>query len=440
MRNGAGIPFTKRSRVTLMSIFDVTAMLLTLAALFGWLNRRFIGLPHTTALLLLGLGASLVLAAVERAYPGMPFFHLLGDSLQRIDFNDVVMHGMLAFLIFAGALTLDLQELRNRAWPVAALALIGTTVSTALVGGAVWEVSRLIGQPLPLEWALVFGALISPTDPIAVISTLRHVAISKQLEVEMQGEALFNDGVGIVLFTLLVGIIRGGGHADPTAWQIGVALGREAGGGLLLGLVTGYVGYQAMRSVDEYPVEVLITLAVVAGSYAVAQRIGASGPLAMVSAGLLLGDLAPRDAMSDETKGYISALWTLIDEVLNSLLFLLIGVEVLLLQVDMSTLVLAAAAIPIVLLARLVAVTVPLLLFGWRAGMSLRTVPFLTWAGVRGGISVALALALPDGPAKPAVLVATYGVVLFSIVVQSSTLGALARRLLPDAQDGPGPS
>ena len=419
-----------------MSVFDVTAMLLTLAALFGWLNRRFIGLPHTTALLLLGLGASLLLAAVERAYPSMPFFHLLRDSLQKIDFTDVVMNGMLAFLIFAGALNLDLKILRDRAWPVAALALIGTTVSTVLVGGAVWEVSRLIGQPLPLAWALVFGALISPTDPIAVISTLRRVIISKRLEVEMQGEALFNDGVGIVLFALLVGIIRGGDHADLNVWHIGEALGREAGGGLLLGLVTGYVGYRAMRSVDEHPVEVLITLAVVTGSYAIAQRLGTSGPLAMVSAGLLIGDRARRDAMSEQTKGYVSALWTLIDEVLNSLLFLLIGVEVLLLHVDIGTLLLAAAAIPIVLLARLMAVTIPLLLFGWRAGMSLRNVPFLTWAGVRGGISVALALALPDGLAKPAVLVAIYGVVLFSIVVQGSTLPALARRM-PGSVQGP---
>ena len=415
-----------------MSIFDLTAALLTLAAFFGWLNRRFIGLPHTTALLLLGLGASLVLAAIEQAFPEAPLYHEVRDHLEKINFTDVVMNGMLAFLIFAGAMNLDLQELRHRAWPVAALAVIGTIVSAALVGGAVWETSRLIGQPLPLPWALVFGALISPTDPVAVINTLRHVSISKRLEVEMQGEALFNDGIGIVLFTVLVGLIHGGGGpAGGGAWHIAEILGREAGGGLLLGLVTGYVGYRGMRSVDEYPVEVLITLAVVAGSYAVAQRLGASGPLAMVSAGLLIGDRAPRDAMSDRTKRYVSALWTLIDEVLNSLLFLLIGIEVLLLHVDMGTLLLAAAAIPIVLLARLVAVTIPLGLFGWRAGLSLRNVPFLTWAGVRGGVSVALALALPMDAARPAVLVATYGVVLFGILVQGSTLGLLARRM-PD--------
>jgi CPA1 family monovalent cation:H+ antiporter len=230
-----------------MSMFDLTAVLLTLAAGFGWLNRRFIGLPHTTALLLLGLGASLALATIERVYPAALFYHHMREDLQRINFTDVVMNGMLGFLIFAGAMNLDLQELRSRAWPVAALALIGTTVSTALVGGAVWEISRLIGHPLSLTWALIFGALISPTDPVAVINTLRYVSISKRLKVEMQGEALFNDGVGIVLFTVLVGISQGGNHADPSVWSIAEVLGREAGGGLLLGLLTGYVGYRAMR-------------------------------------------------------------------------------------------------------------------------------------------------------------------------------------------------
>lgn len=421
-----------------MSFFELAALLLTLAAVFGWLNRRFIGLPHTTGLLLLGLGASLLLAGVEHFYPAETFYRSLRQGLQGIDFTTLVMDGMLAFLIFAGAMNLDLAELRSRAWPVAALAVVGTTVSTALVGAAVWEASRLLGRPLALQWALVFGALISPTDPVAVISTLRHVAISKRLEVEMQGEALFNDGVGIVIFTLLVALIDGAGQADLGALHVAELLLREAGGGLLLGLLTGYVGYRGMRAIDDYPVEVLITLAVVAGSYAIAQRLGTSGPLAMVSAGLLIGDRAPRDAMSDRTKAYVSSLWTLIDDVLNSVLFLLIGLEVLLLHLEPGALLLAAAAIPIVLVARLMAVMLPVLLFGWRARLSLRNVPFLTWGGVRGGVSVALALALPDAPAKSAVLVATYGVVLFSIVVQGSTLGWVARRtLLNNEMAGP---
>ena len=414
-----------------MSFLDLAALLLTLAAFFGWMNYRFIGLPHGTGLLLLGLGASLLLALVEAVFPAEPLYDALRQALLQIDFTDVVMNGMLAFLIFAGALNLDLKLLRSRAWPVAALALIGTTVSTALVGAAVWQVSRLIGRPVPLEWSLVFGALISPTDPVAVLSMLRRVAISKELQVEIQGEALFNDGVGIVLFTLLVGFATGGGHAQIDAPDILEALAREAGGGLILGLVTGYLGYRAMRAVDDYPVEVLITLAVVAGSYAVAQQIGSSGPLAMVAAGLLIGDRAPRDAMSERTQRYVSALWTLIDEVLNSVLFLLIGLEVLVLRLQAGELILALAAIPIVLLSQLVAVSVPLLLFRWRIRLSVRNVPFLTWAGVRGGISVALALALPDDPSRSAILAATYAVVLFSIVVQGSTLGVVARATLP---------
>ena len=422
-----------------MSFFDLAALLLTLAALFGWLNHRFIGLPHTTGLLLLGLGASLLLAGVEPIFPADLLYGSLRQALQQIDFTTLVMNGMLAFLIFAGALNLNLPELRSRAWPVAALAVISTTVSTGLVGAAVWEASSVIGRPIPLEWALVFGALISPTDPVAVLNTLRHVTISKKLEVEMQGEALFNDGVGIVIFTLLVALIEGGRQADVGALHIIGSLVREAGGGLLLGLVTGYVGYRGMRAVDDYPVEVLTTLAVVTGTYAIARWVGTSGPLAMVSAGLLIGDRAPRDAMSDRTKAYVSSLWTLIDEVLNSVLFLLIGLEVLLLHLEPGALTLAVSAIPIVLLARIVAVMLPVLLFGWRIGLSLRNVPFLTWGGVRGGVSVALALALPDGPAKPTLLVATYGAVLFSIVVQGSTLGWVVQHTLP-TDDVPEPS
>ena len=315
-----------------MSAFDLGALLLTLAALFGWLNRRFIHLPHTTALLLLGLGASLLLAFVEQAYPNEPLYEELRRTVQQIDFTKVVMNGMLAFLIFAGAMNLDLAALRSRAWPVVALALIGTTVSTGLVGLAIWQVSHLVGRPLELEWALVFGALISPTDPVAVLNTLRHVTIPKRLEVEMQGEALFNDGVGIVLFSLLVGVTQAGGHTHVGPLYVVETLAREAAGGLVLGVVTGYIGYRLMRAVDDYSVEVLITLSVVTGSYAVAEHLGTSGPLAMVAAGLLIGDRAPRDAMSDRTKRYVSALWTLIDEVLNSILFLLIGLEVLVLR------------------------------------------------------------------------------------------------------------
>jgi CPA1 family monovalent cation:H+ antiporter len=417
-----------------MTSFDLAALLLTLAALFGWINRRFLRLPHTTALLVLGLGASLLLALLAAAFPANTLFAGLRLSLLRLDFSDVVMNGMLAFLIFAGALDLDLDRMRRRAWPIAALALIGTVISTGLVGAAAWAASRALGQPLTPAWALVFGALISPTDPVAVLATLRHLAIPDDLRIEMQGEALFNDGVGIVLFTVLVGVATGG--AAPDTLSLARDLVREAGGGLALGLAAGYLGYRAMRALDDYVVEALITLAVVAGCYAVAQLLGTSGPLAMVAAGLLIGDRAPRDAMSERTQTYVKTLWTLIDEILNSVLFLLIGLEVLVLHLPGGGLALAAAAIPIVLAARLAAVALPLLLLRWRIGLAWRDLPFLTWAGVRGGISVALALSLPAVAEKSGIVAATYAVVLFTIIVQGGTLGLVARRTLP-GRSGP---
>ncbi|MGH1570788.1 cation:proton antiporter [Methylobacterium sp. P31] len=414
----------------MISISDLAALLLTLSALFGWLNRRFLRMPHTIGLLVMGLLASLALVALDLLFPGQHLYEDLTRVLGQVDFTDVVMNGMLAFLLFAGAMDLDLRALRNRAWAVATLALVGTLISTVIVGCAFWAAAQVIGRPLPLPWTLVFGALISPTDPVAVLATLKNVNVPEALEVEMQGEALFNDGVGIVLFTVLLAFAAGSGGEATSFGGVARLLLQEAGGGLALGVVTGYVAYRAMRAIDDFPVEVLITLALVAGTYALAQRLGTSGPLAVVAAGLLVGDRAPRDAMSERTQGYVSALWTLIDEVLNSVLFLLIGLEVLVLRFEASGLGLAASAVPIVLLARLVAVSTPLLAVRWGGYLSARNVPFLTWAGVRGGISVALALSVPESEAKAAILAATYAVVLFTIVVQGSTLGMVARRTL----------
>jgi len=345
----------------LISIFGLIAMLLTLSALFGWINGRFVHMPHSIGMLVLGLVASLLLVLLDVAFPGQHLYEAVTGPLRQIDFTDVLMNGMLAFLLFAGAMTLDLSALRDRAWPVATLALVATVISTAIVGGAFWAVARWSGHPISLAWALVFGALISPTDPVAVLATLKNVKVPLSLEIEMQGEALFNDGVGIVLFTVLLGFAAGIGGEPSSAGGIARLLMQEAGGGLLLGVITGYVAYRAMRTIDDFPVEVLITLALVAGTYALAQKLHASGPLAVVAAGLLVGDRAPRDAMSERTQGYVSSLWTLVDEVLNSVLFLLIGLEVLVLRFEAGSLVLAAAAVPIVLLARLGAVSTPLL-------------------------------------------------------------------------------
>ena len=420
----------------MISILDLAALLLTLSALFGWLNRKLLRLPHTIGLLLMGLAASVALVVLDVAFPEQHLYEDLTRVLRQVDFTKVVMDGMLAFLLFAGAMSLDLGALRDRAWAVATLALVGTLISTAVVGGTFWFAANTLGQPLPLSWALVFGALISPTDPVAVLATLKNVQVPEALEVEMQGEALFNDGIGIVLFTVLVAFASGSGSEATSVGGVAKLLLQEAGGGLLLGIATGYVAYRAMRTIDDFPVEVLITLALVAGTYALAQKLHASGPLAVVAAGLLVGDRAPRDAMSERTQGYVESLWTLIDEVLNSVLFLLIGLEVLVLRFALSGLALAACAVPIVLVARLVAVSTPLLAFRWGGNLSPRNVPFLTWAGVRGGISVALALSLPESEAKSVVLAATYAVVLFTIVVQGLTLGAVARRTLKDLPSG----
>ena len=426
------------------SILDIAALLLTLSALFGWLNRRIVRMPHSIGLLVMGLAASLLLILLDLAVPDQHIYEDLTAALRQVDFTGVVMDGMLAFLLFAGALGLDLGALRNRAWPVVTLALAGTAISTAVVGLAFWAAMQAIGQPLSLAWALVFGALISPTDPVAVLATLKNVKVPPHLEIEVQGEALFNDGVGLVLFTLLLGYAAGSG-AEVSVGSIAHHLVWEAGGGLALGACTGFVAYRAMRAIDDFPVEVLITLALVTGTYALAERFGTSGPLSVVAAGMLIGDRGMRYAMSDLTQSYVSALWTLIDEVLNSVLFLLIGLEVLVLRFEPTALMVAAAAVPIALLARLVAVSAPLLLFRWTERLSARNIPFLTWAGVHGGISVALALSLPDVPEKATLLTATYAVVLFSIIVQGSTLGLVARHTLlgekatSPRQDGPAP-
>ncbi len=419
----------------MLSFFDLIALLLSLSALFGWINHRFVHLPNSVGLLVMGLVASLAVAGIGVAMPGSPLVAALTGALRQIDFTAVVFNGMLAFLLFAGALSLDVSALRDRAAPVVLLAVVGTVLSTAIVGVAFWLAARALGQPLSLPWALVFGALISPTDPVAVLAMLKGVKLPKSIEVELQGEALFNDGVGVVLFVLLLGYASGSGDTSPSVGDVAMTVLHEVGGGLLLGVVAGYAAYRAMRAIDDFPVETLITLALVSGLYALAQRLGASGPLAVVAAGLLVGHRAPQDAMTDTTQRYVTTLWTLIDEILNSVLFLLIGLEVLVLSFAPGTLLVALAAVPIVLLARLVAVAAPLVAFPWSQRLSVRNVPFLTWAGVRGGISVALALALPDDAAKPVILAATYAVVLFTLIVQGSTVGFVARRTLGPRED-----
>ncbi|MDB5597492.1 MAG: sodium/hydrogen exchanger [Hyphomicrobiales bacterium] len=419
----------------MLSLLEIAAVLLTLSALFGWLNHKLLQLPHSIGLLVISVASSFVLIGVDLLFPHQHLYDVLTQTLKQIDFAALVMNGMLAFLLFAGALQVDYGRLRARWFPVLVLAGVGTVLSTGLVGVGLYAFAAMIGQHIPLIWALVFGAIISPTDPVAVISTLKNVRVPPNLEAEMQGESLFNDGVGVVLFTLMVLFARGGSPEETSASAISKLLIAEAGGGLLLGLVTGYVAYWAMRLIDDYAIEVLISLALVTATYALAQRLHLSGPLSMVSAGLLIGERGPGDAMSERTQTYVFGLWTLIDEVLNSVLFLLIGLEVLVVQASTATVALAAAAPVIVLVSRILSISVPLLLVPWSRTMSASRLPFLTWAGIRGGISVALALSIPETESKGLILTATYAVVLFSVIVQGSTLKWVAERTLPQGGD-----
>jgi CPA1 family monovalent cation:H+ antiporter len=414
--------------MNVMSQFELVAILLILTATFSWVNFRMGFLPHTIGLLVMGLGASLVVIGAEAALPGLFNYEGLTALLRQVDFQETVLEGMLAFLLFAGALHVDMVSLRSRALTIAAMASLGVVVSTAIIGGVVWAAADLLGVAISLPWALVFGALISPTDPVAVLSTLKEVKVPEDLKIVMTGETLFNDGVGVVLFAVLVHAAAGDGFG---AFQVGKMFVVEALGGAALGAVTGYVAYRAMRAIDDYSIEVLISLALVVGTYAIASRLVVSGPLAVVVAGLLVGSRGPHDALSDETQRYLFGFWTLIDEMLNSVLFLLIGLEVLVLRFEPAFGWLMALAVPLVLVARLIAVSGPVLLLGLFRKFESGTIPVLTWGGLRGGISVALALSLPEVSEKSELLAATYAVVLFTLIVQGLSLRAVIKRVVP---------
>jgi CPA1 family monovalent cation:H+ antiporter len=379
----------------------------------------------------MGLGASLLLIGVEFLFPSTPLYGTVATTIRQIDFYDAVMNGLLAFLLFAGALHVDLGRLRSRAAAVGMLATFGVLISMLIVGAGLWLAARALGMPLDFTWALVFGALIAPTDPVAVLSTLKAVNVPEALETEMSGEALLNDGVGVVLFTIALQFATGPSD-EVGILSVAELLLMEAGGGAFLGLATGYVAYRAMRSIDDYAIEVMISLALVTGTYALATKLHMSGPIAVVVAGVLIGNRGPRFAMSDITQRYVFGFWTLVDDILNAILFMLIGLEVLVVHFAPTFAGLALIAIPLVLAARFISVAGPVLVLQNWQSFGRGTVPVLTWGAVRGGISVALALSLPDSPARPLILDATYAVVLFSVVVQGLSLGRVVRRVVPE--------
>jgi len=415
-----------------MSIIDTIAILISLAALFSYINYRFLKIPNTIGLLAIALLMSLLIVLA-----GKFGFPVLIDQakllLKGIDFNEALMQGMLSALLFAGALHVHLEELVKQKWVVAILASIGVIASTFMVGFASYEIFYLLDIHIPLIYCLLFGSLISPTDPIAVLGILKTVGAPKSLETKIAGESLFNDGVAVVVFLVLLSFIGGshGGHgaAGEGLDVLGIALlfGQEAIGGALFGLIIGYLTFRMLASIDNYQVEVLLTLALVLGGYALASSLHVSGPIAIVVAGLIIGNEGRKYAMSDKTREHLDNFWELIDEILNAMLFVLIGLEVLVLSVNMQYLLAGLIMIPVVLLIRLISVGIPVSIMKLRQSFTPKIIRILTWGGLRGGISIALVLTLPVGEPREALLVITYVIVVFSILVQGLTVGKLVK-------------
>ena len=411
-----------------LSLFDLAALFLSLSAVIGWLNLKLLRLPTGVAMLLVGLMSTLALVGVNRLAPGLGIGRTVGEVVRQVDFSAAVLRFMLAYLLFAGAMHVDLEALKQRAWTAAVLATVGVIVSASVIGGGFWLVARGIGVPLTFAWALVFGVLISPTDPVGVLATLKRTSLVADIRALIEGEALFNDGVGVVLFGAALALASGGGAISPLLLTGQVLL--QAGGGGALGLLLGLVAIRAMRSIDDYAVEVGITLALATGVYALAQALNLSGPIAVVVAGLMCGRRSVREAMSEQTRRYTRAFWTIVDENLNGVLFLLVGLEVFTLKFDRLVDLLAAAAIPLILLGRWASLAGPAtVLSAIDGGVKPGLVVVLTWAGVRGGLSVAMALSLPPSRERAIILAATYVVVVFSIIVQSLTLERVVIRM-----------
>ncbi len=407
-------------------MLEITATCLVLTALLAYINFRFIGLPITIGVMATALGLSLLIVGLDLA--GIDFgLHLqMERMLSAIDFSNVLMQGMLSLLLFAGALHIDLAELKAYRWQVLVLAFFSTLLSTFIVGFAAWTVLPLIGIQLPLLYCLLFGALISPTDPIAVMGILKSAGIPKNLELVIAGESLFNDGVGVVIFSILMGMLMMG---KMPSFDEGLGLmTREAGGGLLYGLLLGYVTFRLLASIDNYQVEVMITLAAVMGGYLLASKLHVSGPLAMVVAGLVVGNHGREYAMSHTTRQYVDMFWEMVDDILNAVLFVLIGMEVLLIAFSLNLALAAVAMVLLTLLARALTVWLPVMVVPGYFKLPRGAGVVLTWGGLRGGISVALALSLPQGPEREIVLALTYGIVVSSILVQGLTIGRIASR------------
>jgi CPA1 family monovalent cation:H+ antiporter len=406
-----------------MKLYNILAVLITLSAGFSYINHRFIRLPTTIGLMAIALLVSLGLIAL-----GPLGFGLKEDArllLNSIDFDETLLHGMLSFLLFAGALHVNLADLARQKYIIGTLATLGVIGSTFIVGFTSLWVLGWLGIELPFIYCLLFGALISPTDPIAVMGILKRAGVPESLETKITGESLFNDGVAVVVFLVILEIATG--TQGITATSVVALFLKEVVGGLIFGLLIGAIAYWMLKSVENYQVEILITLALVTGGFALADVLHLSGPIAIVVAGLLIGNHGRMLAMSDEVRDHLDNFWELVDEILNAVLFVLIGLEVLILTFNRAYILAGIILIPLLLAVRFVCVGIPVVILKRFRTFSPHVIKILTWGGLRGGISVALALSLPAGENREAILAVTYAIVVFSIIVQGLTIGRLVK-------------
>ncbi len=405
-----------------MDILNTAALLITLAALFSYLNYRFVRLPNTIGIMIISLVISMVFLFIGKmGWSGL--IQHANHFLRSIDFHETLMHGMLSFLLFAGALHVNINDLNQQKSVIGILATFGIITSTFIIGSLTWIVLNALNIPLPFIYCLLFGALISPTDPIAVLGILKNARVPKSLETKIAGESLFNDGIGVVVFIVIAGIAATG--TEPSFSVISMLFLQEAVGGIVFGLLLGSLVYYALKDVDNYQLEVLLTLAAVMGGYALCTLLHISGPIAIVVAGLFIGNHGRRLAMSEKSRMHLDHFWELIDEILNAVLFVLIGLEVLLLALKTEYFLAALAIIPLVLFARFISVGTPILLLSRTRRFTPGVVQIMTWGGLRGGISVALALSLPLSAEREIILTLTYAIVIFSIVVQGLTISRM---------------
>lgn len=411
-----------------MDFFTISSIVIVLSALFGYINVRFFKLPNTIGLMLIAIIFTMVLFATSLV--DNTLYQAAEDMVSQIPFDHVLLDILLGFLLFAGAMHTSFDQLKVQRWPILVFSTLGVVASTFITGGLVYYLLLLMGMNVPFIHCLLFGALISPTDPIAVLGILKKAGVPKKLETKIVGESLFNDGVGVVVFLTILGVAQGGAHGGD-AFDIARLFGQEVFGGIVMGGLLGYGTFLLIRSIDDYDIEIMITLACVMGGYTLAHYLHLSAPLAMVVAGLVVGNDTVRDSsMSDITEQYVDKFWELVDMLMNAILFVLIGLEMLILTFNSKYILAGLVCIVLVLIARYVSLFIPVRLFSNKLEFVPHTDKIMTWGGLRGGISIALALSLPDGMNRDIFIIITYIVVVFSILVQGLTIGNLATRLI----------